>query len=132
MNGALGNVLASFPEAKIPVQYFDMQPLPGGGYGPRTDVQLLMGILQCVGGRRVGTKNRNAVIERQMRYWSDVPLQVGRFIDDGKYVYRIGIPDDDWSDETEMVIYTCERVVGDDGTLTVEPAFSQIGGGATA
>ena len=49
MNGALGNVLASFPEAKIPVQYFDMQPLPGGGYGPRTDVQLLMGILQCDG-----------------------------------------------------------------------------------
>jgi hypothetical protein len=60
-----------------------------------------------------------------MRYWSDTPLQVGWFIDDGKYVYRVGIPDDDWSDEADMTIYTLERVVGADGTETVEPAFDQ-------
>ena len=129
MNGALGSVLTSFPEAKVPVQYFDMQPLPGSGYGPRTDVRLLRGVLQCVGGRRVRTANGNLVIERQMRYWSDTPLQVGRFLDDGKYVYRVGIPDDDWSDEADMVIYTLERVVGADGTETVQPAFRQGGVG---
>jgi hypothetical protein len=125
VNGAFGSILTAFPEAKITVTYFNMQPLPGSGYGPRTDIETLSGVLQCVGGRRVGTRNGNAVIERQMRYWSDTPLQVGWFIDDGKYVYRIGIPDDDWSDEADMTIYTLERVVGADGTETVEPAFDQ-------
>ena len=125
MNGAFGSMLTAFPEAKVNVTYFNMQPLPGSGYGPRTDVKALRGVMHCVGGRRVRTANGNAVIERQMRYWSDTPLQVGWFIDDGKYVYRVGIPDDDWSDEADMTIYTLERVVGADGTETVEPAFDQ-------
>ena len=132
MNGSLGNVLACFPEGKTQVQYFAMEALTGGGYGPRTDVRLLSGVLQCAPGRRVGTKNRNLVLERGCKYWSDEKLEVGRFIDDGEFVYRIGMPDDDWTDYSEMVIYDCERLVGDDGTPTVQPAFSQIGGGVTA
>lgn len=132
MNGALGNALASFPEAKVKVQYFDMQPLPSGGYGPRTDIRLLFGVFQTTGGRRVKTANGNLVIERGCRYWSDRPLQTGRFLDDGKYVYRVGMPDSDWTSYSEMVVYDCERLVGDDGTPTVEPAFSQIGGGVQA
>ena len=125
MNGALGSVLAQFPEARVTVTYFNMQPLPGSGYGPRTDIRVLTGVLQSTGGRRVRTANGNVVIERGNKFWSDTLLQVGWFIDDGQYVYRVGMPDDDWADYSDLTIYNIERVVGADGTEIVEPAFEQ-------
>ncbi len=128
MNGHLGSILTMFPEGKITVEYFNMQPVAGSGWGPRTDKKRMTGVLQCIGGRRVANKNGNLVLERKMRFWSNVSLTVGWFIDDGQYVYRIGLPDDDWTDYADMVVYDCERVVGADGTETIEPAFSQGGG----
>jgi hypothetical protein len=121
-------MLTAFPEGKVSVQIFNMQPLNGSGWGPRTDVKTMAGVLQCTGGRRVRKSNGNLVLERKMRFWSNVPLTVGWFLDDGQYVYRIGLPDDDWSDYADFVIYDLERLVGADGTEVVEPAFNQGGG----
>ena len=132
MNGALGSMLTMFPEAKVPVQYFNMQPVNGSGWGPRTDVRNFSGVLQCTGGRRVKDSHGNLVIERQMRFWTSEDLQVGWFIDDGQYVYRLGIPDNSWTNEAGFTVYDCERVVGNDGTETVEPPFQQGGGAVIA
>jgi hypothetical protein len=113
-----------FPETQILVDYFDQQPLDGAGYGPRTDFSKVRGILQCTRGRRVRSANGNLVIERGIRFWTEKELQTGRFISDGVYVYRIGIPDNSWGHEAGFFIYDCERVVGTDGTETVEPPFT--------
>jgi len=123
--GAFGNMLTMFPETKIVVDYFDMQPLHGGGYGPRTDWSKVYGILQCTTGRRVRHANGNKIIGRGMRFWTETPLQAGRFISDGVYTYTLAIPSqDDWDREAGFYIYDLERVTGQDGTETVEPSFN--------
>ena len=124
--GAFGNMLLMFPETKIMVDYFDMQPLSGSaGFGPRTDIQKVPGILQCTTGRRVRTASGNKIIGRGMRFYTEVQLQAGRFISDGTYVYSLAIPkQDDWNREAGFYIYEVERVTGQDGTETIEPAFN--------
>ena len=123
--GAFGNMLLMFPETKIMVDYFDMQPLNGAGYGPRTDFSKVSGILQCTTGRRVKTASGNKIIGRGMRFWTETPLQAGRFISDGIYVYALAIPaSDDWKSEGGFYIYDVERVTGQDGTEIVEPGFT--------
>ena len=123
--GAFGNMLTMFPETQIMVDYFDQQPLHGGGYGPRTDKSKVRGMLQCTTGRRVRTANGYKVIGRGMRFWTEAPLQAGRFISDGVYVYALAIPaSDDWEREAGFYIYDCERVLGQDGTEIVEPSFT--------
>jgi hypothetical protein len=124
VNGALGNILTAFPENRQVVDYYDQQPLHGSGYGDKTDRKKISGIIQCNGGRRVRTANGNLVLERRVRFWTDTELVVGRFISDGEYVYRLGIPDDSWGSEVGMYIYDCERVVGGNGLEPVEPAFT--------
>jgi hypothetical protein len=123
--GAFGNMLLMFPETKILVDYFDMQPLNGAGYGPRTDIAKVPGILQCTTGRRVKTASGNKIIGRGMRFWTETQLQAGRFISDGVYVYSLAIPSqDDWNSEAGFYIYDVERVTGQDGTEIVEPSFT--------
>ena len=125
MSGAFGNMLTMFPETQIFVDYFDQQPLHGGGYGPRTDFAKVRGILRCTGGRRVKTENGYKVIGRAMSFWTETKLQAGRFISDGVYVYALAIPaQGDWEIEGGFYQYDCERVTGADGTEIVEPSFN--------
>ena len=123
--GAFGNMMSMFPETQIMVDYFDQQPLHGGGYGPRTDFSKVRGILQCTTGRRVKTSNGYKIIGRGMKFWTETPLQAGRFISDGVYVYAVSVPaSDDWEREGGFYIYDLERVIGPDGTEIVEPTFN--------
>jgi hypothetical protein len=125
MSGAYGSMMTMFPETQILVDYFDQQPLHGGGYGPRTDFSKVRGMLQCTTGRRVKTGNGYKTIGRGMRFWTETRLQAGRFISDGVYVYALAIPSqDDWDREGGFFIYDCERVDGQDGTEIVEPSFN--------
>jgi len=125
--GAFGSILTAFPETRQAVDYYDQKPLDGSGYGDKTDRQKVSGIIQCFGGRRVRTANGNLVLERRVRFWTETELIVGRFISDGEYVYRLGIPDDSWGAEVGMFVYACERVVGGDGLEPVEPPFTHGG-----
>jgi len=130
--GAFGNMLTMFPETKIAIDYFDMQPLNGAGYGPRTDWSKVYGILQCTTGRRVRHANGNKIIGRGMRFWTETQLQAGRFISDGVYTYSLAIPaQDDWNHEAGFYIYDLERVTGQDGTETVKPTFNHGVGSLT-
>lgn len=128
MNGAWGSMLTQFPEAKVELEYFDMQPLDGSGYGPRTDVKKITVVFQRTLGRKVESSNGNLVLRRGIRFWYPGTLVVGRFVDDGEFVYRVGMPDNSWTNEAGFTVYDCFRVVGADGTETVEPAFKQGGG----
>ncbi len=126
--GAWGSILNQFPEAKVKVQYFNMQPLNGSGYGPRTDIQNFTVAFQCTVGRQVKNVNGNLVLQRGIRFWFEGTLNIGWFIDDGQYVYRIGMPDNSWTNEAGFTVYDAFRLVGADGTEVVEPAFAQGGG----
>lgn len=128
MNGAFGSLLDQFPESMVDLQYFNMPALDGSGYGPRTDVQKITVVFQCTLGRKVESENGNLVLRRGVRFWYEGTLNVGWFVDDGEFVYRIGMPDNSWTNEAGFTVYDCFRVVGADGTETVEPAFKQGGG----
>ena len=60
-----------------------------------------------------------------MKFWTETPLQAGRFISDGVYVYAVSVPEsDDWEREGGFYIYDLERVIGPDGTEIVKPTFN--------
>jgi hypothetical protein len=116
-------MILAFPEQLQTVNYFDMQPGHGSGYGQRMDVKPIQGILQCTEGRRVKNQNGNWVVTRGVHFWYEGVLVMGRFIDDGQMVYRI-VKDDDWTTESGFAVYSLERVTGADGTELTEPAFN--------
>jgi hypothetical protein len=126
VSGVYGSILPAFGEQVVSVLYFDMQPLHGAGWGPRTDLKTVDGILQCTKGRKVKDSNGNLVVTRRMEFWTEDILVTGRFLDfqdDEFNVYRI-VGDNAWDRESGFNVYEIARVVGNDGTEVVEPAFS--------
>jgi hypothetical protein len=124
MSGVYGSILSAFSEQFQPVTYFDMAPLVGAGWGPRTDITVISAaVMQCKEGRKVKNSNSNLVTTRGMELWTEELLVAGRFIDDGEYVYRIA-GDNEWRKEAGFTVYALSKVVASDGTEVTEPAFA--------
>ena len=123
MNGIYGSSVVAFSEQLQTVTYFDMQPGSGSGWGPRTDIKQIQCILQCKDGRRVKDSNGNLVTTRGLQCWYEGVLEMGRFIDDGQYIFRIA-KDDSWISEAGFTVYGLDKIVGADGTEITEPAFN--------
>lgn len=128
MSGAYGSILTAFPEQFDQVEYFDMQPLVGSGWGPRTDkLTIAAVVIQCTTGRKIKDSNGNLVTFRGMELWTEELLKAGRFVDfeeDGESsVYRI-MGDNAWRREAGFTVYSLEKVVAADGTEVVDPGFS--------
>jgi hypothetical protein len=127
--GAYGSIIEAFPEQLQTVEYFDMAPGHESGYGARTDRQMIDCVIQCKDGRRIKNSNGNLVTTRGLQIWYEGTLEMGRFIDDGQYVFRIA-KDDSWLNEAGFNVYGVDKVVGADGTEITEPAFDDGSAGA--
>jgi hypothetical protein len=118
VNGVYGSIISAFPEQLEDITYFDMAPKQDSGYGPRTSVKTIEGVIQCTGGRQVKDSNGNLVVSRQMQLWSEEILVAGRFIEfqeDGlAVVYRIS-GDNEWKREAGFTVYPIHKVVGANG-----------------
>lgn len=118
MSGAYGELLLAFPEQQEQIAYFDMQAV-GSRYGPPTGVQTITGAIQRI-ERRVKENNGNLVTVRERYLWTDAVLVSGKFIrDEDGLTYRI-TADSEWLREAGFTRYTVERVVGADGTDSVD------------
>ncbi len=118
MNGVYGSIINAFPEQLEDVTYFDMAPKQNSGFGPRTSISTILGVIQCTQGRQVKDSNGNLVRSRQMQLWTEEILVAGRFIEfqeDGEAaVYRIA-GDNEWKREAGFTVYPIHKVVGANG-----------------
>jgi hypothetical protein len=122
-SGVYGTIITAFYDLAETVTYFDQAPAAGSSWGARTDVQTIQVVIQCKDGRRAKNSNGNLVTTRGIQIWYEGELTMGRFIDDGKLIYRIA-KDDAWTNEAGFTIYGVDKIVGADGTEVTEPAFN--------
>ena len=127
--GVHGSMMVHFSEEFRAIQYFQMDPNVASGYGDRYNEGSTRGVVHMYSAPPTaeGTKLRdvqsNLVVEKKPFLWARKKIEIGWFIDDGEDVYRV-LSHNKWEFEGSMTIHGLEKVVGDNGTDTVDPPFN--------
>jgi hypothetical protein len=127
--GVHGNVLPFFCDELRTFKYFNMMPEITTGFSNRIGVKKIKGILHMYSvppsaeGTSVRQSHANSVIEKVPFLWTKYPLIIAWFIEDGLDIYRLTSLNE-WLREGSMQVFGLEKVVGDDGTITNEPAYN--------
>lgn len=126
--GVHGPMMVHFSEEFREITYFQMDPEINSGYGARLNEGKTRGVVHMYSapptaeGVKLRDVGHNLVIEKKPFLWARKAIDVGWFVDDGLDVYRV-LSQNRWDFEASMTIHGLERVVGDNGTDTVNPAF---------
>jgi len=129
MGGVHGTVMPFYTEELVPVTYFNMLPAIASGYGARLSEKIIRVVIHTYSappnaeGDKARKVNDFVVNEKKPFMWAEDALTVGWFILHEDDVYRI-VSANRWEREGDMVHYALEKVVGSDGTDTVNPAFN--------
>lgn len=129
MGSIHGSMTVHFTEEFRSFTYFQMDPRVTSGYGPRLNEQRARGVLHMYSapptaeGVKLRDVGHNLVIEKKPFLWARIVIPVGWFIEYNSDVYRV-LSHNEWDFEASMTIHGLERVVGDDGTVSVDPAFN--------
>lgn len=125
MNNIYGDGLLSSPELFQKATMFNQSPLVNGGYDNQTPGVPVRGIFQDEGSE-VKTKGGATTKSKNKTIWSRKPLVAGAFLLFKTTVYRI-LKDQEWDFQAGFYVYGIEKVVGDNGSKSYEPAAS-LGG----
>jgi hypothetical protein len=82
--GIYGDMLAAFPELISVYEVFDMEALPGGGYGARHDRRLVEGIFRPVPGGKLGIVGENRQPNQVGTFW--VYDEEARKVNEGSFL----------------------------------------------
>lgn len=119
-----GELLLAFPEQKRSLTVYQMTPKVNGGWNVVSNSQrTVSGIYQNTRGRQLKDSNGNLVQSAGFEFWtSDTDLD-GLFTQIKGKVYRLN-SSNDWNYEAGYERYSLEKVVGNNGTESVNVAWN--------
>lgn len=124
MSGIYGEILLAFPEQFRTVTVYDMTAKVNGGW---TQVagssRTIKAIYQNTSGRRIQDSNGNLVKTSGLELWSQSGELTGLFTELDGTVYRLS-SDNNWSHEGGYYKYSMEKVVGNDGTESINTSWN--------
>jgi hypothetical protein len=126
--GVYGNFFYPFPEQFRSGTYFFQEPKINSGYDrgeDPPDETPIIGIFQN-NATDVHDKNGNLMKRKGLYLWVESVLQEGCFVRFEDVVYRI-VNGNDWPSEGGFYEYGIERLGGDNGDDTTEPAINTGG-----
>lgn len=129
MGSIHGSMTVHFTEEFRPFTYFQMDPRVTSGYENKRNITRARGVVHMYSapptaeGVKLRDVGHNLVIEKKPFLWSRTVVPVGWFIEYNSDVYRV-LSHNEWDFEASMTIHGLEKVVGDDGSVTVNPAFN--------
>lgn len=115
--GIYGDQLAFFGEQFRKADYFSMPVLTDGGFGKRTSLGKVNGVLQYMKRGELYRENDALSDVSVPTFWTRRKLEVGNFlvVADDEDTYRI-VNSQKWKHEGSFTIYILETVSGNDGT----------------
>ena len=128
MTGAIfGNMLLYHPEQFRPFEYFDMDAKINDGYENRTTIGNYRGIIH---NDKSGIRNANGNRVRFIKYflWTEANLDAGKYVrfEGTNYVVQF---DTDWPTTGGFYQYELQKVVGSNGSETLEDSSFAIDSG---
>lgn len=119
-----GDLLLAFPEQMRSISVFDMTAKMNGGWAvdesSRTTVR---GIFQNTRGNQTKDQNGNLVQSQGVEFWSKTGDLNGKFATIQNKVYRL-TSSNDWNFEGGFFRYSLEKVIGNDGTESINTAWN--------
>lgn len=127
MGGVYGDIITSFPEQRRLVTVYEMTPGINGGWTivPNMSIQI-SAIFQNTRKKSVVDSNGNLVYVSGQQLWTETSKLDGWFTNIDGNVYRI-TGQNNWDYEGGHYAYDLEKVVGGDGTESVNPAWNTGG-----
>lgn len=110
-----GDMICFFTEGFQDFLYFNMSPLPTGGFTDRTEEVHIKGMLQHVNSGLLKQEGDTITGVVHPAFWTKSKLESGHFITDGTTIYRI-TKSKDWNHHGGFYKYDIETVVGNKDT----------------
>jgi hypothetical protein len=109
-------MLAYFPELLVTHTVFDMDARLGGGYGPRKNIQKVLGVFQWISGGKLGIEADNREPNDVATFWvreEDVPkVRQGSYLEVlGKGLFLFN-HDDEFTFEGGFAVFNLQLVAG--------------------
>lgn len=124
--GVYGDMLLAFPEQYTTITVYSQTPDYNGGWKPGNDQRTVVGIIQNTTGNRIKDSNGNLARSGGVEFWTTEGNLAGLFSQIDGYVYRL-VSDNKWKSEGGFFRYSLEKVVGNDGTESENPAWNTGG-----
>jgi hypothetical protein len=123
-----GDILSFFPELKKKYVYFRARPLTTGGYGTRTDVGTIVGILQYVKSGDILKQNDTEADVEVPAFWTRTKMHMDSYLEDEDGVVYKRTKPNDWKSYGNFYVYVLETVVNILDTQTSNPSVSVVNG----
>lgn len=125
MSGIYGVMTYAFPEQRRAGTYFNQDPKINSGYDRGIDPPDETPIIGIFQNNESDVKDGNGnIVKRQGLYlWVEQQLTLEYFVRFADVVYRV-ISGNDWPFEGGFYEYGIERLVGDNGDESKEPAWN--------
>lgn len=120
--GIYGDSLTAFSEQFRDVDYYNQDPTINAGFENKTHSVTKRVIIHSTGKKAVVGSNGNLVYVNRKEIWHSKELIPGYFVSFDNDVYRIN-EENNWYFEDGFYKYGISKVVGNDGTITVQPPF---------
>lgn len=126
MAGIYGDMLLAFPEQFITITVYSQTANYNAGWIPGNDQRQVRGIIQNTSGNRIKDNNGNLARSGGEEFWTGEANLAGLFTQIDGDVYRL-VSDNKWKTEGGFFRYSLEKVVGNDGTESANPAWNTGG-----
>lgn len=124
MGGIYGEFLLAFPEQFKTFTVYDMTPAVNGGWTTvENSGQVIKGIFQHTGGRRLQDTNGNLTQGSSCELWTKTAGLAGKFVTINSIVYRLS-SDNDWTNEGGFARYGLDKIVGNNGSESTITAWN--------
>ena len=121
-----GDMLLAFPEQYTTITVYSMTPNYNGGWTPGNDQRPVIGIIQNTSGNQIKDSNGNLARTGGSEFWSEEADLADLFTQIDGDVYRL-VSDNKWKTEGGFYRYSLQKVVGNDGTESENPAWNTGG-----
>lgn len=124
--GIYGNMLLAFPEQFRTIEVYEMEPKHNGGWTEPTGRRQVSGIYQNTTGDQIKDSNGNLARAAGLEFWTQDNTLAGFFTQINSDVYRF-VSNNNWETEGGFFRYSLQKVVGNDGTESADPAWNTGG-----
>lgn len=118
-----GDLLLAFPEQRRKLTVYKMSPKINGGWVQDGESEVVTGIYQNSSGKQLKDSNGNLVQTAGFEFWSERADLNAYFTQINGDVYRL-LSSNNWKYEGDFERYSLEKVVGNDGTESVDIAWN--------
>lgn len=120
MKGIYAGAILTAPQLWKNAKVYAMAPEINGGYRQTTPYRDLR-IIPKDNVSRVKSQGGVYVREKKKTIWVSTQLETGLFLLFQNVVYRI-LTDTEWTNQAGFIVYDIEKVIGDNGMPTYQPA----------